>query len=66
METILTAILWFVLGAIVGITAIFRIVAYFLHNKKWYRDAMRDPNVINEANEELESFFYGSQRNKND
>lgn len=66
METILTAILWFVLGAIVGITAVFRIVAYFIHSKKWYRDALRDPKIIEEANEELESFFYGSQSNKND
>ena len=66
METILTAILWFVLGAIVGITALFRIVAYLIHNKKWYQDAMKDPNTIEEAHEEIESFFYGSQSNKND
>lgn len=60
-ETILTAVLWFLLGAVVGITALFRVCAYFMHNKKWYRDAITDPYQMKETQEGIEKFFYGKK-----
>lgn len=60
-ETILTAVLWFLLGAVVSVTALFRLVAYFMHNKEWYRDTITNPDKMKEAQEEIEEFFYGKK-----
>lgn len=60
-ETILTAVLWFLLGAVVGITALFRLVAYYMHHKEWYRDTITDPDKMKETQEEIEEFFYGKK-----
>lgn len=60
-ETILTAVLWFLLGAVVGITALFRLVAYYAHNKKWYRDTITDPDKMKETYEGIDKFFYGKK-----
>ena len=60
-ETILTAVLWFLLGAAVGIMALFRLVAYFMHSNEWYRDAITDPDQMKETQEGIEEFFYGKK-----
>ena len=60
-ETILTAVLWFLLGAVVGVTALFRVCAWFMHNKEWYRDAITDPDRMKETQEGIEEFFYGKK-----
>ena len=60
-ETILTAVLWFLLGAVVGITALFRLVAYYMHNKEWYRDTITDPDKMEDMWKGIDEFFYGKK-----
>lgn len=60
-ETILTVVLWFLLGAAVGVTALFRVCAWLMHNSEEYRDAITDPDQMKEAQEGVEEFFYGKK-----
>ena len=60
-EIILTAVLWFLLGAVVGVMALFRLVAYFMHNNERYRDTITNPDTMKETQEEIEEFFYGKK-----
>lgn len=59
MEAILTAILWFLLGAIVAITGLFRFVAFMVHNDEDYKNEVVDKKIMAEARDGIEKFFYG-------
>lgn len=59
MDTVLTAILWFLLGAIVAITGLFRFVAFMVHNDEDFKNDVVDKKLMAETRDGIEKFFYG-------
>lgn len=59
MNTVLTAILWFLLGAIVAITGLFRFVAFMVHNDEDFKNDVVDKKLMTETRDGIEKFFYG-------
>lgn len=59
VDTVLTAILWFLLGAIVAITGLFRFVAFLVHNDEDFKNDVVDKKLMTETRDGIEKFFYG-------
>lgn len=62
MGSIISAILWFVLGAVCGILGLFALVAYKMHTDKTYRKCLTDPKELEEVADGIEKFFYSKKK----
>ena len=62
MEGIITLILGFILGAVVTVTVMYRLTAYWLKTDDKFSDAMHSLDETGEVSDSIVRFFYGDKK----